>query len=597
MGLRFDSVISCYIFVFPLLVVCTFTIIGKQPQLLKKGLAIFFSIFYGISFIICIADILYFGYFFKHLNASIFNWTGEQSFVTEMLLKDKISLLALALSVIIPLLFSFFVFKILKRFLNEKEKEEAGEKKSWAYYTRLGICSVLILCLCILGIRGRLAVKSPIRVGTAYFSNNLFINELGLNPVFYFLRSILDSQSMKKQVLSFIPDEEAIATVQQYFGITHLQGKSPISREKTYGQRKNYNVVLILMEGISYSVFEDEKTRSYIPFLDSLSRNSLFFNHCYSAGIHTMNGVCGSLFSYPALMQQHPFKSAEIQTMAGFPNILRKNGYQTAYFTTHDDQFDNIGGFLKANDVEFILSQNDYPGDKILSNLGVPDDYMFERAVPELNRMARNGKPFFAALLTASNHTPIIIPEYFKPREGDLRSRILEYSDWSLKKFFDLVKRESWFENTLFVLCSDHGSPFGQQLYDMAITFNHIPMMILSPDKKPEVYNNPAGQIDIFPTVMGLLGIDYKNNTFGEDLLEKKREYIFFSADNVIGCIGDSLLYTYHIDGRESLYNYQKQSSDNIIGTHKDESGKMKKYAFSMMQAAQYMLRNDLVKP
>jgi phosphoglycerol transferase MdoB-like AlkP superfamily enzyme len=221
---------------------------------------------------------------------------------------------------------------------------------------------------------------------------------------------------------------------------------------------------------------------------------------------------------------------------------------------------------------------------------------MFERTVPELSRMAQTGKPFFAALLTASNHTPIIIPEYFTPHEGDLRSQILEYSDWSLKKFFHLAKRESWFENTIFVLCSDHGSPFGRQLYDMAITLNHIPMMILSPDKEPGIYDAPAGQIDIFPTVMGLLGIDYKNNTFGQDLLEKRREYIFFSADNTVGCIGDSLLYTYHNDGRESLYNYKKQSSVNIIETHRDEAGKMKKYAFSMTQTAQYMLRNNLVK-
>ncbi|GHV20378.1 hypothetical protein FACS1894174_02120 [Bacteroidia bacterium] len=513
-----------------------------------------------------------------------------------MLVKDKVSLLFLVISLIVPLLFSFWIFRLLKWDNGKKRKESLKEKRSRSYYIKTGFSTVLILSLCILGIRGRLEVKSPIRVGTAYFSNNSFINELGLNPVFYFLRSTLDSQSMKKQVLSLIPDEEAVATVQQYFGVTHSHGKSPISREKTYEQRKNYNVVLVLMEGISYSVFEDKKTRSYIPFLDSLSRNSLFFDNCYSAGIHTMNGVCGSVFSYPALMQQHPFKSAEIQTMAGFPNILRENGYQTAYFTTHDDQFDNIGGFLRANDVEFVLSQSDYPGDKVLSNLGVPDDYMFERAIPELSRMAQNGKPFFAALLTASNHTPIIIPEYFTPREGDLRSRILEYSDWSLRKFFDLAKRESWFENTLFVLCSDHGSPFGRQLYDMAITFNHIPMMILSPDKEPGIYNDPAGQIDIFPTVMGILGINYKNNTFGEDLLEKKREYIFFSADNAIGCIGDSLFYTYHNDGRESLYNYKKQSSGNMIENHRDEAGKMKKYAFSMMQSAQYMLRNNLVK-
>ncbi len=597
MGLRFDNVISCYFIAVPLLITCIVTMIGKQPLWLKKIFAVFFSVCYGIALFICVSDILYFGYFFKHLNASIFNWAGEQNFVTEMLIKDKISLLFLILSLAAPILFSFWIFRLLK-WDNQKSKKlnSVKIKKSWSFYVQTGICTVLIIGLSILGIRGRVAGKSPIRVGTAYFSNNSFINELGLNPVYYFLRSTLDAQKEKKQSLALIPEEEAIKIVQSYFGTTNSQAKSPIARQKTYEQPTHQNVVFIIMEGLSYSVFEDEKARSYIPFLDSLSQNSLFFDNCYSAGIHTMNGVCASLFSYPALLLQHPFKSAEIQTMAGFPNVLRKNGYQTAYFTTHDDQFDNIGGYLKANDVELILSQKDYPANRVLSNLGVPDDYMFERAIPEINKLSQNGKPFFAACLTASNHTPMIIPDYFKPREGEMRLQMFEYADWALRKFFNLAKKESWFENTIFVLCSDHGNPTGKQLYDMPITFNHVPMMILSPGREPEINHNPAGQIDIFPTVMGLLGINYTNNTFGEDLLEKNREYIFFSADNAIGCISNSLLYTWHTDGRESLYDYRNQSSDNIIENHRAEAEKMKKYAFSMTQTAQYMFRNNLIK-
>lgn len=339
MGLRFDNVMSCYLVVLPLFIACLVTIFGRHcSSFLKEGFAVFFSICYGVFFMICTADTLYFGYFFKHLNASVFNWADEKGFVAEMLLKDTISFLFLILALVVPVLFFFLIFYLLRIDKRAGGKEPVKKKKSNMHYVQAGICSILILCLCVLGIRGRLAVKSPIRVGTACFSTNSFINELGLNPVFYFLRSMLDSQKLKKQSLSFLPDEEAIRTVREYFGIPSQAGGSPVAREKNYTERQDYNVVLILMEGIPYSVFEDEKTRAYIPFLDSLSQNSLFFDNCYSAGIHTMNGVCGSLFSYPALMQQHPFKSAEIQTMSGFPNVLRKNGYQTAYFTTHDDR-------------------------------------------------------------------------------------------------------------------------------------------------------------------------------------------------------------------------------------------------------------------
>jgi phosphoglycerol transferase MdoB-like AlkP superfamily enzyme len=333
---------------------------------------------------------------------------------------------------------------------------------------------------------------------------------------------------------------------------------------------------------------------SRLHFLDSLSHHSLYFDNCYSAGIHTMNGVFGSLFSYPALFNQHPMKNSEMLFYDGFPSVLHEHNYQTAYFTTHDDQFDNIGGFLKMNEMERVISQKDYPREKVLSNLGVPDDYMFERSITTLDQLADAGRPFFATFLTASNHQPINVPEYYHAMPGDIKEQIREYSDWSLNKFFSLARSRDWYKNTIFVLTGDHGTTVGEQLYDISLSRHHCPLIILSPEISPEISHHVASQLDIYPTVMGLLHIPYINTTFGVDLLHEGREYAVLNSDDVVACIGDSLMFVYHTQGRKGLYNYRTKSTDNLLQVQPTTADNMQTYLFSTMQAAQYLTNKHL---
>jgi phosphoglycerol transferase MdoB-like AlkP superfamily enzyme len=458
------------------------------------------------------------------------------------------------------------------------------------------LVSLLVMgTLCFYGIRGRIARKSPIRVGTAFFSNYVFPNQLGLNPVYYFLRSSLDLKKQVRQEVHLMPDDEAIRDVRSFYCISDSLS-SPLARNVIpEGNVKPYHVVLILMEGMSADLLQRQGyEHSRWHFLDSLSYQSLYFDNCYSAGIHTMNGVFGSLFSYPALFNQHPMKNAEIRLYDGFPSELRKQGYQTVYFTTHDDQFDNIGGFLKMNEMELIVSQKDYPRGKVLSNLGVPDDYMFEQAIPVLDRLANNRRPFFATFLTASHHSPMIVPEYYRAAAGDIKEQIHEYCDWSLKKFFQSAQSKEWYEQTIFVLTGDHGVMVGDQIYDISLSRHHCPLLIIAPDRKPETIQAVASQLDIYPTVMGLLNIPYINTTLGVDLLHEGRKYAVLNSDDVVACVGDSLMYIYHTQGRTGLYRYKTKNTENLMSIYPTIADSMRMYLFSTMQAAQYCIQENL---
>ncbi len=194
------------------------------------------------------------------------------------------------------------------------------------------------------------------------------------------------------------------------------------------------------MESMSAAKMERHgNTKHLTPFLDSLSHNSYYFENIYTAGIHTFNGVFSTLFSFPAIYRQNPMKESTMFKYNGIGHTLRKNGYSTTYFTTHDGQFDNIEGFLRANDFENIITLADYPSEEAKTTLGVPDDFMFEFSMPVIDKLYKENKPFFVAFMTASDHGPYYLPDYFKPKNQNIKDQMVEYADWSLRKLVSLA--------------------------------------------------------------------------------------------------------------------------------------------------------------
>jgi len=591
MGLRFDNLMSCVLISIPV-VALFFALFFKPNKIVHGAVYWYICIIYSISFFIAAVDIPYFDQFFKHVNASVWNWFDEPSFVLKMVFSEPSYFVYGIAYIIVVLGFSWVVKKLKICFLDPQTGAGVDSIRNGMI---VGVSFVLIAFLCVMGIRGRLGQKSPVRIGTAYFCNEPFLNQLGLNPTYVLIRTTASMSKESKQQIHFIDDSTAISYVRNEFGIAtdSLLEISPIARYVPSAdsiQRKN--VVIIMMESMASHFVADTVLT---PFLNQLIRKSTFFSNGYSAGIHTMNGVYGTLFSFPALMNQHPFKTGDIVTYESWPTVMKQNGYTTFYFTTHDEQFDNIGGYMSANNMEFVYSEKDYPSNEVRSNLGVVDDYMFRFSMPKLTEAAQENKPFFAAFLTASNHAPHIVPEYFTPKQADLRYQVIEYSDYALQLFFEQAKQQPWYNNTIFALVGDHGAANND--YDVSLAYHHVPIIIYDPtSENPRVIPDMAGQIDIFPTVMGILGFPYINNTFGIDLMKEKRQMMFFSSDDAYCCIDSCHYYVCRNEGGESLYAYRTQDSENQIADFQGKASHMKTYAQSMIQAAQYVILQKQAK-
>ncbi|MDR1259101.1 MAG: sulfatase-like hydrolase/transferase [Tannerellaceae bacterium] len=590
-SLQFDNFIASYISFLPLLLLSIPALFNKIPRSMVTACNIFFIVFYAVAFTVSAADIPYFSYFFNHPDASALNWFEFGQETAGLIFQEKSYYPYFLLLAAMIAIFSFTVIRSGKRLVPAK----AGGLQNM----RLYITAPLILltwCICFAGMRGSFQ-RYPLRVGYAYFSNNSFFNQLGINPTFYFLKSFSANSNSKNNANDLMSVETAIQNVQTELGIVSNDEKYPVNRNvETEGKAVNANVVIILMESASTVHLQYEyEGKKLMPFLNELISISYYFENFYSSGIHTNNGIVSTLYAFPALFNK-PMMESQSAHYTGLPYHLKQQGYRNLFFVTSNPNYDHMNSFLMDNYFDRIYSLYDYPEEKAVNNFGVQDDFMLEYGIQRLNETAGKGEPFLATFLTVSNHTPLIVPEKFRDYADTDEKRMLAFVDNNIRNFMESASREQWYQNTIFVILGDHGTVAGPQKYDMSVSNNHIPCIIYSPLLRdmPQRFHQYGGQIDIFPTIMGLLNSPYTNNSPGIDLLREKRSRMFFASDNRLGCISDEYFYVRNLTGNSDfLYNRNSSNAENLYENHPDIAAGMKNYAVSMMVTADYLIKNN----
>ena len=593
-GVWFDNVIGCYILLVPLVVAGVAAVVGRSHRLVYRFTAWWFSILYALAFMASAANIPYFAYFFKNINSSIFLWFGYTATTAGMLFEEKSYWLYILLYFLLAGGFVWTVFKLTNIFRKRIEKQPADSLNVRCIAGR-GIVWVLAVLLCLFGIRGRRGYN-PIKVSEAYYCDDSFLNQLGINPSFNLLTSVLDDLRKENRELHLMPYAEAISYARASLGIQGKADSNYVLRRRVVSaiSPRRHNVVVILMESMSASLLKtfgqpDELT----PTLDSLYRCSLAFTNCYSAGIHTNHGLTASLYSFPALMFRNLMKGTVTPHREGIPTILRREGYHNMFFMIHEAQYDNMKAFFSTNGYDDIYSQENYPRDSVVNSFGVGDHFEMDFALGKINAAARRHNPFLATILTISNHPPYKVPTWFHARSKEAEKQIVEYADWSIGQFLKAARREPWYRNTVFVIYADHGKMVGKADGELPVSYNHIPLLIFGPDVKPQLYDGLAQQVDIVPTVLGLLGLSYDYDGFGVDLLKTRRQMVFYSADNQVVARDYQHCFVYN-PSMQKAFCYDVQPGWKLRESHDTKAfTPLRKYVFAMEQTAQFMLNRQ----
>jgi len=597
LGANFDNVIISFVSLLPLLSCFVITLFNKHN---KKTATFLYNVYYILAYAIVlgitIADIPYYHYFLKHLDISIKVWMQYGGKATYSMLITETSYLKYYLLFFITI----FIFSYCIILFSKKNRNNNKVKK-----LRHILIYLFILIFIIPGLLNNYRIIYDLKISKSYFCMNTLINETSISPTYYFAKSMTLPDYYDMGMDSFISEEDAVGIYKQELNGMFIDSISPFCREViTEGPESRLNVILVLMESMSsYNITEKPELT---PFLNELITKSYYFESTYSVAAHTNQGIFSTLYGIPAFFSKNimdnrglhadAIMNSHIPICEGLPYNLNKKGYDSKYFMTHTRIFDNMDVFLSKNGYkpENIFSQENYPEDKGVNDWGVDDEFLLEFAENELKHQQ---EPFFYTIMTVSNHPPYSLPadvNYISKKDED---RAIYYADRCIKRFMENVAREKWFDNSIFVFIGDHGKPDGKMTYTMSLPQNHVPLIIYSPSfaDAPKRINNRGSQIDVFPTVMGLLNINYENNSMGIDLLRDKRNYVVFSNDNKLGLIDDNFLYCFEkVSKQEYLYDYKNNSEKNIFKENKDYFDKIRIKAAATFQASNYMLKRRL---
>jgi phosphoglycerol transferase MdoB-like AlkP superfamily enzyme len=385
------------------------------------------------------------------------------------------------------------------------------------------------------------------------FSTNEYANELAGNGMFEFGTAFWNNELDFFKFYATLPDKEAFDIVRKDLESPHSfftdTNAYSITRNIQYGQPENkMNVVLISVESLSASFMGAFGNKQNItPYLDSLSRESLFFTNVYASGTRTLRGLEALALSIPPSPGQSIVKRPDNQHMFSLGSVFHAKGYTTQYIYGGYGYFDNMNNFFSQNDYDVIDRKAILPDDIHYANIwGVADEDLFTLAMKAFDDDYLKGKPFFSQIMTVSNHRPytypenrIDIPPSLQKREGAVK-----YTDYAIGEFLKMASTKPWFKNTIFVIVADHCASSSGSV-QLPVTGYHIPLLIFSPGNiEPMVIDKLTAQIDIAPTILGLLHFNYSSQFFGQDIFDmpKEKERAFISTYQGLGYLQNNEL-------------------------------------------------------
>ena len=291
------------------------------------------------------------------------------------------------------------------------------------------------------------------------------------------------------------------------------------------------------------------------------------------------------------------------QYFHSLPTVLKPYNYTSLFVYGGDLEFDNMEGFLRIIGFEHFIDENHYDQSQFLTKWGATDEQVFTKA----NELFRQQKePFLGAILTLSNHSPYLVPESadFERIDASIKDanifNAFKYSDYALGKFFKLARQETYFKNTIFIILGDHGEAYQGGKYALNLERFKVPLLLYAPGILFPARRSVVGsQVDILPTIMGLLHLNYLHASFGHDLLtlEDDEGFAILANNQQIGIINDTYYMIENLGINTSFYEYRHAFSGKQDLFGKDPhvqpiSEKMQTMLRSHLQTALYLLKS-----
>lgn len=393
----------------------------------------------------------------------------------------------------------------------------------------LGFATAILLALC-----------SFFTMHSSYadISENRYTNHIGRNGIYELFSAFRNNELDYDHFFLTQPDEKVSSFIRQDLRVKP-ETANPLERLIQNKGDKKYNLVVITVESLGANFLKEFGNDSNItPNLDRLTNESLFFSNLYATGTRTVYGLAALTLGMPPIPGNAIVRRAENENLFSLGHVLESQGYESKFIYGGYGYFDNMNDFFGDNGYK-IVDRSGLSKEEInFANIwGVADDDVYRRAMKENDEAHAKGKPFFDMIMTTSNHRPYTFPEgkIDLPSKTSKRRGGVKFTDFAIDEFLKESKKHAWFDNTIFVIVADHtaGSGGSQELDPAKY---HIPMWIYAPSIiKAGRVDGLASQIDVAPTILGLMGIDYTSRFYGKDLMKEDPARAFISNYQSLG--------------------------------------------------------------
>lgn len=325
------------------------------------------------------------------------------------------------------------------------------------------------------------------------------------------------------------------------------------------------NVVVVSSEsfGAEFSKLHGS-AKDWTPNFDAYAKQGLWFANTYASGTRTVRGLEAITASFPPIPTVSILRRPGNTGIATWGSVMQRLGYHTSFLYGGYGYFDNMNAFYEGNGFQ-VIDRSDIQKVRFENIWGVSDEDLFDRAIQHFGQEFAAGQPFFSIVMTTSNHKPFT----FRPglesegikAEGGGRQAGVRYADYALGYFLREAAKQPWFDNTLFVVVADHGA----RVYGKAaipLETYEIPLMIYAPKHlAPRQVDTLMTQIDIAPTVLGLLGLPYEAPFFGIDVLNRpagQPRIALFSHNHDVAILRDEDLVVMSLGKTSQAYRYDR---------------------------------------
>ena len=444
----------------------------------------------------------------------------------------------------IPLIASAVVVAVVAILFLARKKITASQQVSMRFSRR----TVFFFIFMLIPLAGYFLVNNRFKDT----SSNNYVNELGGNGIYEFGSAFWHNEIDYNRFYATQNDTANFKILRNMLQAPNaIFGNDPLSIErqiKNDSPEHKWNVVLISVESLSGDYLKRFGNKENItPYLDSLIPYGLWFDQFYASGTRTVRGLEALSMAIPPTPGQSIVRRPDNADMFTMGSVLKVKGYEVNYIYGGNSFFDNMGAYF-SNSSYKVLDKRDIPDSMVhvTTAWGCDDEAAFNFAIQQCDKSYSSNKLFFNHIMTVSNHRPYTYPEGridIDPRSQSIQGAV-KYTDYAINKFIKDARQKPWFNNTLFIIVADHCAKSAGKT-DLPVNRYHIPCIIYAPQLvKPAVEKRLVSQIDLAPTILGLMNLNYTSRFLGYDVynMTPGNERAFISTYQDMGFIKDGKL-------------------------------------------------------